>query len=309
MTKIGRSGPASARARSVLLTMALLPLIGACGGESTGPAPAAPTTVAAAAQLSGLEQQHEARLGVFAVDTGSGKTVGYRQDERFAMMSTFKTLACAALLREHPLATGYFDQIIHFTEADVAAAGGSAVTGTRIESGMSVSELCDAAITRSDNAAGNELLKLLGGPQALTQFLRSIGDQTSRLDRWEPQLNTAIPGDERDTTTPAAIAADYRALTVGDALAAPERERLTAWLVATTTGASRIRAGLPAEWKTGDKTGTGDYGSANDVAVTWPSGGAAPIVLAVLTTHTGPDAKADNALIAEATKEAVTSVR
>lgn len=289
--------------------MALLPLIGACGGESTGPAPTAPTTVAAAAQLSGLEQQHEARLGVFAIDTGSGKTVGYRQDERFAMMSTFKTLVCAALLREHPLATGYFDQIIHFTEADAAAAGGSAVTGTRIESGMSVSELCDAAITRSDNAAGNELLKLLGGPQALTQFLRSIGDQVSRLDRWEPQLNTAIPGDERDTTTPAAIAADYRALTVGDALAAPERERLTAWLVATTTGGSRIRAGLPAEWKTGDKTGTGDYGSANDVAVTWPTGSAAPIVLVVLTTHTSPDAKADNALIAEATKEAVTSVR
>ncbi|WP_433726994.1 class A beta-lactamase [Nocardia sp. CA-129566] len=304
MTKIGRSG-----ARSILLTMALLPLIGACGSESTGPAPAAPTTVAAAAQLSGLEQQHAARLGVFAVDTGSGKTVGYRQDERFAMMSTFKTLACAALLREHPLATGYFDQIIHFTEADIAAAGGSAVTGTRIESGMSVSELCDAAITRSDNAAGNELLKLLGGPQALTQFLRSIGDQVSRLDRWEPQLNTAIPGDERDTTTPAAIAADYRALTVGDALAAPERARLTAWLVATTTGDSRIRAGLPAEWKTGDKTGTGDYGSANDVAVTWPTGSAAPIVLAVLTTHTSPDAKADNALIAEATREAVTSVR
>jgi len=289
--------------------MALLPLIGACGGESADPAPAAPTTVTAAAQLTGIEQQHEARLGVFAVDTGSGRTVGYRQDERFAMMSTFKTLACAALLREHPLATGYFDQIIHFAEADVAAAGGSAVTGTRIESGMSVSELCDAAITRSDNAAGNELLKLLGGPQALTQFLRSIGDQISRLDRWEPQLNTAIPGDERDTTTPAAIAADYRALTVGDALAVPERERLTAWLLATTTGGSRIRAGLPADWKTGDKTGTGDYGSANDVAITWPTGIAAPIVVAVLTTHASPDAKADNALVAEASKEAVTSLR
>ncbi|MET8872756.1 class A beta-lactamase [Nocardia sp. NPDC004604] len=309
MTKIGRSGPASVRARSVLLAMALLPLIGACGGESTDSTPAAPTTVAAAAQLSGIEQQHAARLGVFAVDTGSGKTVGYRQDERFAMMSTFKTFVCAALLREHPLATGYFDQIIHFTQADVTAAAGSPVTGTRIESGMSVSELCDAAITRSDNAAANELLKLLGGPQALTQFLRSIGDRTSRLDRWEPQLNTAIPGDERDTTTPAAIAADYRALTVGDVLAAPERERLTAWLLANTTGGSRIRAGLPAEWKTGDKTGTGDYGSANDVAVTWPTGSAAPIVLAVLTTHNSPDAQADNALIAEATKEVVTSVR
>ncbi|WP_442943226.1 class A beta-lactamase [Nocardia sp. NBC_00565] len=309
MTKIGRSGWTSTRVRSVVLTMVTLPLIGACGSEANDPAPVAPTMAAASAQFTGIEQQHQARLGVFAVDTASGKTVGYRQDERFAMMSTFKTLACAALLREHPLATGYFEQIIHFTQADVAAAGGSAVTGTRIETGMSVSELCDAAITRSDNAAGNELLKLLGGPQSLTQFLRSIGDQVSRLDRWEPTLNTAIPGDEQDTTTPAAIAADYRALTVGDALGAPERAQLTAWLVANTTGDSRIRAGLPAGWKTGDKTGTGDYGSANDVAVTWPADSAAPIVIAVLTTHTAPDAKADNALVAEATKEVVGQLR
>nr|WP_062990674.1 class A beta-lactamase [Nocardia anaemiae] len=286
----------------VLVTAVLL---GACATESGNPDPA-PTRIG---RLAGIEQQHQARLGVFAVDTGSGKTVGLRQDERFAMMSTFKTLACAALLREHPLATGYFDQIIHFTEADVAAAGGSSVTGTRIDSGMSVSELCDAAITRSDNAAGNELLKLLGGPQALTRFLRSIGDEISRLDRWEPQLNTAIPGDERDTTTPAAIAADYRALTVGDALAAPERAQLTAWLIATTTGGTRIRAGVPDDWRTGDKTGTGDYGSANDVAVTWPGASTAPIVIAVLTTHSSPDAKVDNALVAEAAKEAVGLLR
>ncbi|MEV6340239.1 class A beta-lactamase [Nocardia vinacea] len=302
MTKIGRRGRGSARMGFVLVMTVLL---GACGTDSKDPDPA-PASVG---QLAGIEQQHQARLGVFAVDTGSGRTVGFRQDERFAMMSTFKTLACAALLHEHPLATGYFDQIIHFTEADAAAAGGSAVTGTRIDSGMSVSELCDAAITRSDNAAGNELLKLLGGPQALTQFLRSIGDQVSRLDRTEPTLNTAIPGDERDTTTPAAIAADYRALTVGDALAAPEREQLTAWLIATTTGAARIRAGLPNDWKTGDKTGTGDYGSANDVAVTWPAGSAAPVVIAVLTTHSSPDAQADNALVAEATKETVGLLR
>ncbi|MFI6365773.1 class A beta-lactamase [Nocardia sp. NPDC050630] len=299
MTKIDRRG---VRMGLVLATTVLL---GACGTESKDPDPAP----ARMGQLAGIEQQHQARLGVFAVDTGSGRTVGFRQDERFAMMSTFKTLACAALLREHPLATGYFDQIIHFTQADVAAAGGSAVTGARIDSGMSVSELCDAAITRSDNAAGNELLKLLGGPQALTQFLRSIGDQVSHLDRTEPTLNTAVPGDERDTTTPAAIAADYRALTIGDALAAPERAQLTDWLIATTTGGTRIRAGLPDDWKTGDKTGTGDYGSANDVAITWPAGGAAPIVIAVLTTHSSPDSQADNALVAAAAEEAVALLR
>jgi beta-lactamase class A len=286
----------------------MMPMVGACGSTSTDPTPS-PAVQSSETRFAGVEQQHQARLGVFTIDTGSGKSVGYRRDERFPMLSTFKTLACAALLREHPLDTGYFDQIIHFTAADVAAAEGSAVTGTRIESGMSVSELCDAAITKSDNAAGNELLKLLGGPQGLTRFVRSIGDQVTRLDRWEPVLNNAIPGDEQDTTTPAAIAADYRAITVGDALAVPERQQLTAWLLASSTGGSRIRAGLPTDWKTGDKTGTGAYGSANDVAITWPTGSPAPIVIAVLTTHSTSGAQADNPLVAEAATIGVEMLR
>ncbi|MFD0364037.1 class A beta-lactamase [Nocardia sp. GCM10030253] len=306
MTQISRS--ALANSKTALMALVMLPLVGACGATPEDPAPA-PTAQTSGAQLAGIEQQHQARLGMFTIDTGSGKTAGYRQDERFPMLSTFKTLACAALLREHPLGTGYFDQVIHFTEADVAAAEGSAVTSTRIDSGMSVSELCDAAITKSDNAAGNEVLKLLGGPQALTQFVRSLGDQVTRLDRWEPALNAATPGDEQDTTTPAAIAADYRALTVGDALAAPERQQLTTWLLASTTGGSRIRAGLPTDWKTGDKTGTGEFGSANDVAVTWPTGSTAPIVIAVLTTHSTPDAEPDSALVAETAKNVVATLR
>lgn len=306
-----RTGLASARSTVAVVLAALIPLVAACG-ESTSDSTSTSTTASnstTSTQFAGLEQQHDARLGVFAVDTGSGKTSGYRQDERFAMMSTFKTLACAALLKAHPLDSGYWDQVIRFTAADVAKAEGSAVSGKHIDSGMSVRELCDAAITYSDNAAANEVLKLLGGPQAVTEFLRSIGDQASRLDRWEPELNTAIPGDERDTTTPAAIARDYQVLTLGDVLPTPERTQLTDWLRANTTGGQRIRAGLPAEWQTGDKTGTGAYGSANDVAVTWPSGSAAPIVIAVLTTHASPDAKADNALVAEATKEVVAQVR
>ncbi|NNH68611.1 class A beta-lactamase [Nocardia uniformis] len=303
----------SAHPRFAVVMAALLPLFVACGTTSTDPAPAssAPANRAPAdTRLTDLERQHDARLGVFAIDTGSGTTVGTRQDERSPMLSTFKTLACAALLRAHPLSTGYFDQIIHFTEADAAAADYSPVTGKRIDTGMSVLELCDAAITYSDNAAINEVLKLLGGPQAVTEFARSIGDEVTRLDRWEPELNTAMPGDERDTTTAAAIAGDYQALVLGDALPEPERQQLTEWLRANTTGDSRIRAGLPGDWQTGDKTGTsGPYGTANDVAVTWPADGTAPIVIAVLSTHATESADPDDALIAEATKAVVAQLR
>ncbi|MEU8899859.1 class A beta-lactamase [Nocardia sp. NPDC048505] len=293
-----------------VLFAALLPLAVACGTESAAQVTPTPSAAPATAPLAGLEAQHQARLGVFAIDTGSGKTAGHRSEERFAMLSTFKTLACAALLKAHPLAGGYWDQVIRYTEADVTKAEGSAVTGKHVAEGMTVRALCDAAIAYSDNAAANEILKLLGGPQAVTDFLRGIGDQVSRLDRWEPELNSAVPGDERDTTTPAAIARDYQALTLGDALPAPEREQLVAWLKASTTGGSRIRAGLPADWTTGDKTGTSNaYGSANDVAVTWPAGGGAPIVIAVLSTHAQAEAELDNALVAAATKEAVAALR
>ncbi|WP_228102997.1 class A beta-lactamase [Nocardia seriolae] len=209
-------------------------------------------------------------------------------------------------MRAHPLASGYFDQVIHFTAADIVSA--SPVTQTRIDTGMTVSELCDAAITRSDNTAGNALLKLLGGPEALTAFTRTLGDQVTRLDRWEPDLNTDIPGDERDTTTPAALAADYRALVLGDALPAPERRQLTDWLLANKTGDARIRAGLPGDWRTGDKTGSGDYGTANDAAITWPADGGSPVVIVVLSSKPDAAATADNPLVAAVAKEALGKV-
>ncbi|MGW4244525.1 class A beta-lactamase [Nocardia sp. NPDC004722] len=290
--------------------LVLAPVLAGCDSTSKSEAAQSTTTTTAVtddAALRTLEQDHNARVGLYAVDTGTGKTIGYRQDERFAMDSTFKGLACAALLKAHPLSSGYFDQVIHFTEADLAV--GAPVSKDHVASGMTVSELCAAAIEASDNAAANQVLKLLGGPAAVTDFLRSIGDRISRLDRWEPELNTNIPGDERDTTTPAALAADYRAIVLGDVLPAPERTQLTDWLIATTTGNQRIRAGLPADWKTGDKTGTGDYGQANDVAVTWPSGGGAPVVMVVLTTKpTDQAAAADNPLVAAVAKAAIGAV-
>ncbi|NEW52447.1 class A beta-lactamase [Nocardia cyriacigeorgica] len=296
------------RLLAAALAVSALTLTTACdsnSGATASDSASVATSVAATPQFAELETTYDARLGVFAVDTGSGRSVAHREGERFPMASTFKGLACGALLRDHPLSTGYFDQVIHFPASDLVEY--SPVTETRVETGMTVAELCDAAITVSDNTAGNQLLKLLGGPEGFTAFLRSIGDNISRLDRWETELNTAIPGDERDTTTPAALAADYRTLVVGDTLAEPERAQLTSWLVANTTGDTRIRAGLPGDWKVADKTGSPAYGSALDVAVTWPPG-RAPIVIAVMSTKSEQDAEPDNALLADATRAAIAAL-
>ncbi|MFE7798238.1 class A beta-lactamase [Nocardia sp. NPDC057440] len=295
--------------RVVIAAALALPLLAACGTDSQAaqglPSTAAP--VRAAARIADLEMRYESQIGLFAVDTATDKTVSNSANQRFPLLSTFKPLAVAALLKAHPLDTGYFDRVIQFTEADLVA--NSPVTGTKVATGMSVAELSEAAITHSDNTAANLLLRELGGPAEVTAFLRTLGDQVSRLDRWEPELNSAVPGDPQDTTTPAALAADYRALVLGDALGTPERDRLITWLKANTTGNKRIRAGIPANWTTGDKTGTGAYGCLNDVAITWPDGGRAPIVIAVLTRKGTADATGDDAVVADATKLATESLR
>lgn len=297
-----RSSPLRRRLAAVALTISAVALT-ACSTETAEPAAADTSTSASAtAAFADLESTYGARLGLSVVDTGTGATVDYRENERFPMASTFKGLACGALLQAHPLSTGYFDQVIEYTADDIVVY--SPETEKHIDTGMTVAELCHASITLSDNTAGNLTLRLLGGPEGFTAFLRSLGDTVSRLDRWEPELNTAVPGDERDTTTAAALAADYRALVLGDALAEPERAQLTEWLKANTTGAKRIEAGLPADWVVGDKTGTPAYGSALDVAIAWPPE-RAPLVLAVLSTKPDPDAEPSNELLAEATETAV----
>ncbi|GAA2776184.1 class A beta-lactamase [Saccharopolyspora taberi] len=287
--------------RAFLSGLAALPVLGAC---AAAPAPAPADRFGPA--LAELERRYGLRLGLSATNVTTGRTLAHRADERFAMCSTFKTYAAGALLAAHPLATGYFDRVIRYRREDLVE--NSPGTEKRVDTGMTVAELCEAAITLSDNTAGNLLLRELGGPQAIAPFARSIGDGVTRLDRWETELNEAFPGDERDTTTPAGIAAGYRAMVVGDALGAPERDQLTKWLIANTTGGKRIRAGLPPGWVTGDKTGTGDYASANDIAVTWSDKGH-PIVIAILTRKPEKDAEADNALFADAARIVVDAVR
>ncbi|PXX71547.1 beta-lactamase class A [Nocardia tenerifensis] len=295
------------RGLAALLAVSALSLAAACDAESgktADPTTPAATSAAAAAPRSftDLETKAGARLGVYAIDTGTGRSVAYREGERFPIASTFKGIACGALLREHPIASGFFDQVIHYSRTDLV--DNSPETEKHVDTGMTVAELCKAAITLSDNTAGNQILKLLGGPEGFTAFVRSLGDTSTRLDRWETELNTAVPGDERDTTVPAALAADYRALIVGDVLSDPERAQLKTWLLANTTGGKRIRAGLPTDWAVGDKTGTPAYGAALDVAVAWPPNHA-PIVIAVLSSKSEQRAEPDNALIADATRTAI----
>jgi beta-lactamase class A len=171
------------------------------------------------------------------------------------------------------------------------------VTEKHTADGMTLAELCDAAVTLSDNTAGNLLLAALGGPAGITAFARSLGDPVTRLDRIEPELNEAKPGDPRDTTSPAAMTANLRALVLGDALSAASRAQLTAWLAANKTGDTRLRAQLPAGWRVGDKTGTGGNGSNNDVGVLWPPG-RAPIVVSAYLTETAVPPEQRNAAIA-----------
>ncbi|MBR8640342.1 class A beta-lactamase [Streptomyces tuirus] len=267
------------------------------GLAAAAPAHALTGTGGITARLRQLEQEHTARLGVYARNTRTGRTVVYRADERFPMASVFKTLAAAAVLRDLDRDGEFLARRIHFTQAYVTKSGYSPITEDHVATGMTVGELCDATIRFSDNAAGNLLLKELGGPTAITRFARSIGDGVTRLDRWEPELNSAEPWRVTDTTSPRAIGLSYARLVLGDVLEPRDRARLTDWLLRNTTSVEKFRKALPADWLIADKTGGGRYGGNNDVGITWPPGGP-PIVMSVLTTQPEEDAPADNPLVA-----------
>ncbi|WP_371584160.1 class A beta-lactamase [Streptomyces sp. NBC_01314] len=277
--------------------------LGALGTLGAGTAHAsAPGDAGLSRQLGELEREYSARLGILAHDTATGRTVAYRADERFPVCSVFKTLAAGAVLRDLDRDGAYLAKRIHYTKEYVTAAGYCPVTGTdeNVAAGLTVGELCAATVSHSDNGAANLLLRELGGPTAITRFCRSLGDRTTRLDRWEPELNSAEPWRETDTTTPRAIGGTYARLILGRALPDADRELLTGWLIANTTNVQRFRAGLPADWTLADKTGGGaPYGVANDVGVVWPPR-RPPLVLSVLSTKYAPEGPTDNPLVARA---------
>ena len=223
------------------------------------------------ARLSRLERRHGGRLGVAILDTASGRHVMHRGDERFLMCSTFKSLAVAAVLARVDRGAERLDRRIVFPPS--ALLEYAPVTRQHAGTpGMRVDELCQAAITVSDNTAANLLLASLGGPAGVTSFVRALGDPVTRLDRIEPELNVGSAGDIRDTTTPGAMLATMQKVLLGDVLAASSRQRLIAWLLACRTGVEQLRAGFPHDWVAGDKTGSGSHGETNDVAVVWPPG-------------------------------------
>jgi beta-lactamase class A len=286
--------------RSLLLAALLVPLANASSLRAVGQTAAtAGKTRVAQGKLAKLESQLQGRLGVFALNTADGTQLAHRADERFPLNSTFKLMLASAVLRKSQDVPGLMQQRIKYGPANLVTY--SPITEKHLKAGMTVAELCAAALQYSDNTAANLLMKNLGGPGAVTAFARSVGDKQFRLDRWETALNTAIPGDPRDTSTPRAMGLSLRKLVLGDGLKAPQRQQLQQWLRGNTTGDARIPAGVPAGWAVGDKTGTGDYGTAHDVAVLWPPKGA-PIVLTVYTAHTGKDAKARNDVIASAAR-------
>jgi len=257
-------------------------------------------------RILSTEQRTGARIGVAAVDTASGKRLAYRSEERFPMCSTFKFLAAAAVLKRVDGGQQELDRFVSYDAKDILEY--APVTKAHLkDGGMTLGALCAAAIEQSDNTAGNLLLDTIGGPTGLTNFARSIGDETTRLDRKEPELNSASPGDERDTTTPAAMCADMQRLLLGKLLSESSRQQLEDWLRQNETGSQMIRAGVPKTWTVGDKTGRCGNGATNDVAIIRPPA-SAPIMVAIYSMGSASSAQDRTAIVAEAARAVVESL-
>ncbi len=244
-----------------------------------GFAAAAPPPLELAAACAAAEQRTGGRVGLAVHDTATARRFRHRADERFPMASTFKMLLVAALLARVERGEQRLDRQLAVRQSDLLDV--SPVSKAHVGGSVSVATLAEATIIYSDNTAANLLLPLVGGPAGLTAWLRETGDPVTRLDRIEPLMAEARPGDPRDTSSPDAMAASWERLLLGNVLTPASRQKLTSWLIANTTGGTRLRAGLPKAWQVGDKTGSGGHRSINDVAIVWPSRPSrAPLIIA-----------------------------
>ncbi|WP_374988208.1 class A beta-lactamase [Priestia megaterium] len=255
-------------------------------------------------EFAKLEEKYDANLGVFALDTGTNKTVTYHPDERFAYASTHKALAVGALLQQKSIED--LNERIFYTRDDLV--NYNPITEKHVDTGMTLRELADASLRYSDNTAGNLILQQLDGPDGFKEALEKIGDDVTLPERFEPDLNEVNPGETHDTSTPRALATSLQTYVLGQALPENKRALLTDWMKRNTTGDALIRAGVPKSWEVADKTGAGSYATRNDIAILWPPKGD-PIILAILSNRTEKDAKYNDKLIAEAAKQAVKTLK
>lgn len=252
------------------------------------------------ATMDAMEKRTGGRIGVAALDLSNGRSIEHRAAERFGMCSTFKFLAVAAVMARVDAKEERLDALVPYGERELLAY--APITREHVhEGGMTLEALCAAAIEYSDNTAGNLVLQRLGGPAGLTKYVRTLGDEVTRLDRTEPDLNNVSPGDPRDTTTPAAMVRDMRELLIGDRLSEHARQTLEDWLLRNTTGQSMVRAAVPAGWQVGDKTGRSGKDISNDIAIVRRPN-RPPLLLCIYLSESTQATEARDATIAEVAK-------
>ena len=244
-----------------------------------------------------LERDYSAKLGVYALDTETNKEVLYRSDDRFLYCSTSKALLAGIVLQQNSL--DQLKQVVRYSSDDILSY--APVTKEHVEQGMTLEEICIAALRFSDNTAANLLFNHIGGPTGFKSALNKLGDNITEPVRLEPHLNEVIPGDNSDTSTPRQLAIDLQAYATGNVLTEDKRKMLIEWMTGNATGKKMIRAGAPADWIVADKSGSGSYGTRNDIAIVIPPN-RKPIIIAILSTHAEKEAKYNDQLIAQAAK-------
>lgn len=282
---MGNMGPGPTRRTILGASALLLPVPALAADESYD---------TAGRRLMAMERELGLHINVAALDTGNGNSIFFRESERVLMCSTFKVMLVAATLARVDAGKESLDRVIHYQRGDLLDYAPE--TSKYLAGGMSVRELCAAAVTLSDNTAANLLYAGLGGPAGLTRYARELGDSRTRFDRMESALN--VPDGELDTTTPSAMLANLKSILLDDSLSASSRKLLTDWMIGCTTGLTRLRAGLPPGWRAGDKTGSGGVGQLNDLAILWPPGNRKPVLVCVYTQGNKPDDAADDHALA-----------
>lgn len=256
-----------------------------------------------------IESDFNGRVGVYALNTETGKVFEYRGKERFPLCSSFKSFLAAAVLHQDQKKPGFLQEMVKYNDRKMEPH--SPITGAHQKSGMTVYDMAKATLQYSDNGAANMLMdRYINGPEGMTKFMKGLGDDKFRLDRWELDLNSAIPGDPRDTSTPKAVTNSLNMLISGDIFDAEHQKTFEEWMIGNTTGNARIRSSVPEGWVVGDKTGTcGNYGTANDHAIIWPKDSSSPMIVSIYTTRNEKDAQHSDAVIAQLADIAIKSIK